>query len=192
MGKIVLDLAVTLDGYISGPNGEIDWLVKDGEGDFGDILTEILTGVDAIFYGRVSYDLWGNYQPDESGSPKLKESYRLLHSKTKYVFSKTKKGGDSNAIFINSDIKENILSIKQKVHGDIWLYGGGKLITSMMNLGLVDVYRLAVHPVIIGSGIPLFSDIKNRIRLNLTNTEQSKSGVILLKYETNVNGQASR
>lgn len=192
MGKIILDLAVTLDGFISGPNGEIDWLVKDAEKDFGDILAEILTGVDAIFYGRVSYDLWGNYQPDDEASSKLKESYKLLHSKTKYIFSKTKKADDRNTILINSDIKENILTIKQKTKGDIWLYGGGKLITSMLNLGVVDVYRLAVHPVIIGEGIPLFSEINNRIQLNLINTEQSKSGVTVLNYETKVNGLASR
>jgi len=192
MGKIILDLAVTLDGYISGSNGEIDWLVKDQEKDFGDILAEILIGVDAIFYGRISYDLWGNYQPDDKASPKLKESYRLLHSKTKYVFSKTKKSSDNNAIFINSDIEANILSIKQKTSGDIWLYGGGKLITTIMNLGLVDIYRLAVHPVIIGKGIPLFGDISNRIQLDLINTEQSKSGVILLTYEAKANKQDSR
>jgi dihydrofolate reductase len=192
MGKIILDLAVTLDGYISGPNGEIDWLIQDGEKDFGDILAEILIGVDAIFYGRVSYDLWGNYRPNDSASQKLKDSYRLLHSKTKYVFSKTKKSDGSNTIFINSDIEESILAIKQNVRGDIWLYGGGKLITSIMNLGLVDVYRLAVHPVIIGNGIPLFSHIKNRIHLNLTSTEKSKSGVILLNYETTDKAQASR
>lgn len=191
MGKIILDLAVTLDGYISGPNGEIDWLVKDEEKDFGDILAEILDGIDAIFYGRVSYDLWGNYQPDEKVSTKLKESYKLLHSKTKYVFSKTKEGDGSKATFINSDIKENILEIKQKVNGNIWLYGGGKLITTIMNLGLVDVYRLAVHPVIIGEGIPLFKDIKESIGLKLIDTEQSKSGVILLTYAANGNEKAS-
>ncbi|MBX2894445.1 MAG: dihydrofolate reductase [Cyclobacteriaceae bacterium] len=189
MGKIVLDLAVTLDGYISGPNGEIDWLVKDVEKDFGDILAEILVGIDAIFYGRVSYDLWGNYQPDDKASLKLKESYKLLHSKTKYVFSKTKNNDEGKAIFINSDLEKNILAIKQEVRGDIWLYGGGKLITAVMNLGMVDIYRLAVHPVIIGNGIPLFSNIKNSIRLNLISTEKSKSGIVLLSYETKGNGQ---
>lgn len=188
MGKIILDLAVTLDGFISGPNGEIDWLVKDDETDFGDILTEILTGVDAIFYGRVSYDLWGNYQPGEGASPKLKEAYQLLHSKTKYVFSKTNRDDGENTFFINPDIKENVLAIKQKTRGNIWLYGGGKLITSMLNLGLVDVFTLAVHPVIIGEGIPLFSEINNRIQLNLVNTRQSKSGVIVINYEKKDNG----
>lgn len=183
MGKIILDVAVTLDGFISGPNGEIDWLVKDEEKDFGDILAEILIGVDAIFYGRVSYCLWGNYQPADNARTRLKKSYQLLHSKKKYVFSKTMKSDGNHAIFINSDIEKNILAIKQKTKGNIWLYGGGKLITSIMNLDLVDVYRLAVHPVIIGKGIPLFNAISNRIQLNLTHTEQSKSGVILLNYK---------
>lgn len=72
MGKLIVDLAVTLDGFISGPNGEIDWLVKDDRTDFGDILIEILDGIEAIFYGRVSYDLWGNYRPDEKAGSKLK------------------------------------------------------------------------------------------------------------------------
>ncbi|WP_057938562.1 dihydrofolate reductase family protein [Algoriphagus resistens] len=182
MGKIIVDLAVTLDGYISGPDGEIDWLVKEEEKDFGDILADILDGIDAIFYGRVSYDLWGNYQPDEKASSKLKESYKLLHSKTKYVFSRTKKGDDSKAIFINSKIKENILEIKQKVNGNIWLYGGGKLINTLMNLGFVDEYRLAVHPVIIGNGLPVFKDIKERIGLELLDFEKSKSGIVVLTY----------
>lgn len=183
MGKIILDLAVTLDGYISGPNGEIDWLVQDGEKDFGDILAEILIGIDAIFYGRISYDLWGNYQPDETASRKLKESYKLLHSKKKYVFSKNKEIIDDKATFIHSDIRKSILDIKQKAVGDIWLYGGGKLITSIMNLGLVDTYKLAVHPVIIGNGIPLFKDIKEIVGLKLVDTKRSKSGVLSVSYE---------
>ncbi|HSF54253.1 MAG TPA: dihydrofolate reductase family protein [Algoriphagus sp.] len=182
MGKIILDLAVTLDGFISGPNGEIDWLIKDEERDFGTILFEILDGIDAIFYGRVSYDLWGNYQPDEKSSPQLKSSFRLLHSKKKFVFSKTRQSENSNVIFINTDLKERILEIKQKVTGDIWLYGGGNLITTIANLGLIDEFRLAVHPVILGNGIPLFQDIEKRIGLQLVDTRTSKSGVILLIY----------
>lgn len=185
MGKIILDLAVTLDGYISGLNGEIDWLVKDEKVDFGDILFEILEGIDAIFYGRISYDLWGNYMPDESATVKLTEAYKLLHKKQKYVFSKTKKYDSSTAIFVNHILKENILNIKQKIAGDIWLYGGGKLITSIINLGLVDHYRLAVHPVILGRGIPLFNSINKRIELSLNNIEKSDTGVTLLRYSAN-------
>ena len=183
MRKIILDVAVTLDGFIEGPNGEIDWLVGDEETDFGDILNDILTDIDTIFYGRVSYDLWGNYYPDKNASPKLKEAYDLLHSKKKYVFSGTKTN-DGNAIFINSNIKESVQEILQQPGKNIWLYGGGKLITTFINLDLVNVYRLAVHPVILGSGKPLFEDIKSRVGLKLIEAKPAKSGVILLSYET--------
>jgi dihydrofolate reductase len=182
MRKIILDLAVTLDGFIEGPNGEIDWLVKDEETDFGDILADILVDIDAIFYGRISYEKWGNYYPDENASQKIKNAYNFLHSKTKYVFSTTKENDNGKAIFINSNIKERVLEILQQPGGNIWLYGGGKLITTFINLGLVDVYRLAVHPVILGSGKPLFTDIKERVGLTLSDVKASKSGVVLLSY----------
>jgi dihydrofolate reductase len=182
MRKIILDVAVTLDGYIEGPNGEIDWLGKDEDMDFGDILAGILIDIDTIFYGRVSYDLWGNYQPDENASPKLKEAYNLLHSKTKYVFSTTKAGDNTKTIFIDSNIKQRVQEILQQPGKNIWLYGGAKLITTFINLGLVDVYRLAVHPVILGSGKPLFQDIKDRVGLKLSDVRPSRSGVILLIY----------
>ena len=143
MRKIILDVAVTLDSFIEGPNGEIDWLAKDEETDFGDILNDILIDIDTIFYGRISYDLWGNYYPEENASPKLKEAYNLLHSKKKYVFSRTKTN-DGKATFINSNIKESVQEILKQPGKNIWLYGGGKLITTFINLGFINVYRLAV------------------------------------------------
>lgn len=181
--KIILDLAVTLDGFIEGPNGELDWLVKDDKIDFADILNEILDGIDTIFYGRVSYEKWGNYEPPADAEDKLKEAYRLLNSKTKYVFSTTKTG-DGKAIFINSDIKGNVAKILKEPGENIWLYGGGRLITTFINLGLVDEYRLAVHPAIIGEGKPLFEDIRTKVNLKLVEARPSDSGVVLLIYET--------
>jgi len=182
MRKIILDVAVTLDGFIEGPNGEIDWLANDEETDFGDILTGILVDIDTIFYGRKSYDKWGNYYPDKNASPKLKAAYDLLHSKEKYVFSTTKTN-DGKAIFINSNVNERVTEILKQPGKNIWLYGGGKLITTFINLELVNVYRLAVHPVILGSGKPLFENIKARVGLKLIDTKPSRSGVILLTYE---------
>ena len=182
--KIILNLALTLDGYIEGPNGEIDWLVKDESIDFGDILEEILSDKDAIFYGRISYEKWGNYQPWEGASQKSKDAYKSLHSKTKYVFSKSVKSDNSNAIFINDNIPDTVNAIKQQPGKNIWLYGGGSLITTFLNLDLVDLYKLAVHPVLIGKGKPLFENIKDRHRLKLLDSKSYKSGVILLTYET--------
>jgi dihydrofolate reductase len=188
MRKIILDLAVTLDGFIEGPNGEIDWCIMDGDSDFGEFLADI----DAIFYGRVSYDLWGSWQPGENAGATIKEAYKSIHGKTKYVFSATRKNENGKAIFINSDIKERVQEIIQQPGKNIWLYGGGKLITTFIDLGLVDVYRLAVHPVILGSGKPLFKDIKERVGLKLSDVKSSKSGVVLLSYEANGENTTNR
>jgi dihydrofolate reductase len=183
MRKIILDLAVTLDGFIEGPNGEIDWLDPGGNTDFGDILQEILVDMDAIFYGRVSYELWGNYQPEATASEKTKAAYELLHSKTKYVFSTTKNTDDAGAIFIGDDIKEEVQKILSQPGKNIWLYGGGKLVTTFMNLGLIDVFRLAVHPVLLGSGKPLFENIQQRTDLRLSKVKTSEAGVVFMVYE---------
>lgn len=183
MRKIILNLAITLDGFIEGPNAEMDWLVRDEETDFGDILNEILSDKDVIFYGRVSYDKWGNSQPDESASQKIKEAYKLMGSKQKYVFSKTKKDDNTNAIFINSNIKETVLEIKEQQGKNIWLYGGAKLVTTFLNLDLIDEYRIVVHPFILGKGKPLFQNIEDRHKLSLIDAKTYKSGITLLTYK---------
>ncbi|HMI01544.1 MAG TPA: dihydrofolate reductase family protein [Pedobacter sp.] len=182
MRKIILNLAVTLDGFIEGPNGEIDWITGDTQTDFADIINDILVGIDAIFYGRISYELWGSYRPEE-GSPKLKEAYELLHSKKKYVFSTTM-ADDGKATIIRSDIKEKVQEILKQPGENIWLYGGGKLTTTFINFGLIDAYRLAVYPVILGSGKPLFENIKDRTNLKLIDVKHSENGILLLNYET--------
>jgi dihydrofolate reductase len=184
MRTIILNLAITLDGFIEGPNGELDWLVRDEKIDFGDILTEILSDKDIIFYGRTSYEKWGNTQPDEKASKKLKDAYHLLNSKKKYVFSKTRTGDETNAIFINSNIRERVLEIKQQPGKNIWLYGGAKIVTAFFNLDLIDEYRLAVHPVILGKGKPLFQNIEERHKLKLVESKGYESGVVLMTYKT--------
>jgi dihydrofolate reductase len=89
MRKIILNLAVTLDGFIEGPNGEIDWITRESTAEMGEgsPFDQFLSGIDAIFYGRVSYDLWGQYQPANTASETEKKLWENVHSKTKYVFS---------------------------------------------------------------------------------------------------------
>lgn len=183
MRKIILDLAVTLDGYIEGPNGEIDWCIMEEDPGLESSFSEFLSSIDTIFYGRISYELWGNYKPEENSSPAMVELYDSIHSKSKYVFSTTKHDDDGKAIYIGSDMKERIKEITEQPGKDIWLYGGANLITSFINLDLVDIFRLAVHPVILGSGKPLFKDIGRRVNLKLIEARGSKSGVTLLSYE---------
>lgn len=179
--KVILDLAVTLDGFIEGPNGEVDWCIIDPDMDFANFLNQI----DTILYGRKSYDLWGKYNPENEDSDTEKEIWRLVHSKEKYVFSRTQKKTDNRAIVINDNIVEEVNKLKKKPGKDIWLYGGSSLITTFIKLGLVDEFRLSVHPVILGEGKPLFIDIKERVNLSLINTNRFSSGVVQLCYQLN-------
>ncbi|PWV56327.1 dihydrofolate reductase family protein [Chitinophaga sp. S165] len=181
MRKVILNLAVTLDGFIEGPNGEIDWCITDEEGITAH-FDEFLARVDTIFYGRVSYDLWGQYQPSGDASSDEKKLWESVHSKSKYVFS-THPKESKDATYVSSGIAGMVEELKAKPGKDIWLYGGASLITTFMNLGLVDNYLLAVHPVILGGGRPLFADLKDRTNLKLNGAVTSKSGVILLDYE---------
>ena len=175
--RVLLDLAVSLDGFIEGINGETDWCIMDEEMDFLGFLHQI----DTIFYGRKSYDLWGNYNP-EGSDPGEQEMWAAIHSKKKYVFSRKQKGTDAKAVFINDHIFEEVTNIKNQPGKDIWLYGGASLISSFIQAGLVDEFRLSVHPVVLGEGRPLFADIRQRLNLKLVRANTYKSGVIQLVY----------
>lgn len=176
--RIVLDLAVSLDGFIEGPNGEVDWCIMDEEMDF----PAFLHGIDTIFYGRKSYELWGQYTPEENSSDMERGMWDLVHSKKKYVFSKSLSKGDHEAIIIKDNISDEVSEIRKEPGKDIWLYGGASLITTFLNLGLIDEYRLSIHPVVLGAGKPLFIDIKDRLNLKLINTRTFASGVVQLCY----------
>jgi dihydrofolate reductase len=178
MKKVILDLAVTLDGFIEGPDGEIDWCIMDDDMDFEGFIS----GIDTIFYGRKSYDLWGNFQPDTNAGHTERMLWEGIHSKDKFVFSSQDRQ-DEKATFISSDIVEKVTEIKEQDGKDIWLYGGAGLIKTFIGLGLIDVYRISVHPTVLGNGKPLFEDLKERMELKLIKTNIFKSGVLQLIYE---------
>lgn len=178
MKKIILNLAVTLDGYIEGPNGEVDWCIMDDDMNFD----AFLNGVDTLLYGRVSYDAWGNFVPDENAPLTEKSFWQQIHSKRKIVFS-TQHQSHSDVLFISSDIPNEIGRLKKQEGKDIWLYGGANLIKTFIQLNLIDRYQLSVHPVVLGSGKPLFEDLNERLGLKLVETHVFKSGVIELIYE---------
>lgn len=179
MKKVILNLAVTLDGFIEGPNGEIDWCIMDDDMNFSTFIESI----DTMFYGRVSYDAWGNFQPDESTSSVEKQLWSGIHSKTKFVFSRQSRQ-DEKAIFISADIADKVAEIKKQGGKDIWLYGGANLIKTFIDLRLIDIYKISVHPIVLGSGKPLFEDLKERIGLKLIETNLFRSGVVELVYES--------
>jgi dihydrofolate reductase len=169
MRKVLLQLAVSLDGYIEGPNGEFDWCFT--EQDYG--MSEFFKRVDSVFYGRKTYELVLSMESQAPpGFPKLKE----------YVFSTSLDRVREGAVLVNADTKTVIEKIKNEKGKDIWLFGGAELISSLINLHLVDEIILAVHPVILGAGKALFKDIKERTWLTLTDHKIYPDGLVFLTY----------
>ena len=170
MRKLILGLAVSLDSYIEGPNGEYDWCFTDQ--DYG--MKEFYTRIDSMFIGRKSYELMQTMGDEVMpGFPKLKE----------YVFSTTMKEAKPGIEIINENIEEEVKKIKNLPGKDIWLFGGAALTASLMNAGLVDEIGMAVHPIILGSGKPLFSNIKQRVHLKLTDSKTYNTGLVYLTYD---------
>ncbi|MFC3419952.1 dihydrofolate reductase family protein [Salinicoccus hispanicus] len=176
--RVVLDLAVTLDGFIEGENGEIDWCIMDPDMDF----MSFLASVDTILYGRKSYELAESLKPGSDASDAEVVMWQLMDSKEKYVFSRTQDHSHDNIIYINDGIPETINRLKQQPGKDLWLYGGAELITVFINQGLIDEYRLSIHPVVLGAGKPLFGNLDERLNLDLKDTRVFKSGVVQLIY----------
>ena len=169
MRKIILQVAVSLDGFIEGINGEIDWCFTDQ--DYG--LKDFFKQIDTVFMGRKTYELMLTMGPDATaGFPKLKQ----------YIFSTTLNEVKDDSVIIKDDIQLQVEKIKNDNGKNIWLFGGGNLTTSLMNLNLVDEVWLAVHPVLLGGGIPLFDNLKERVSLKLIDTQTYSTGLVFLKY----------
>jgi dihydrofolate reductase len=167
MRKVILNLALSLDSLIEGPNGEYDWCFTDQ--DYG--ITDFLNRIDAIFFGRKSYEslisIDNNAYPD----------------KKKYVFSKTLKTVGKQTTLISENLETEVKNIKNQSGKDIWLFGGANLTTTFINSGLVDELMLSVHPLLLGQGKHLFKDIKSRVNLKLKDAKAFSTGLVQLYYQ---------
>jgi dihydrofolate reductase len=167
MKKIILSVALSLDGYIEGPKGEYDWCFTDQ--DYG--LSSFLNSIDTVFMGRKSYELVLRTEGSSAWMPPSK----------KYVFSNTLKSVSDGDV-VSGDIEGIVREIKSAPGKDIWLFGGAELTTTLMNLSLVDEIHIAIHPIVLGAGKPLFIDIKDRIKLQLFDSKVYETGLIVAKY----------
>jgi dihydrofolate reductase len=166
MRQAILNLAVSLDGYIEGPNGEYDWCYTDQ--DYG--MGEFMKRTDAIFFGRKSYQVLMGTE---------KNPYP---EKKKYVFSKTMKSVAGGAQIIGIDYVKEVKEIKNRPGKDIWLFGGAILTSSFLNVGLVDELQLSIHPILLGKGKLLFKDIHDRMKFTLVDTRTYSTGLVQLFY----------
>jgi len=173
MRKLILGLAVTLDGYIEGPNGEYDWCFTDQ--DYG--LNEFFARIDAIFIGRKSYEIAQQYADSNNG-----EIVPGMPPVTEYVFSKTLESVKEGTVLISDNSIAEARRIKEQPGKDIWLYGGASLTDALMKEGLVDELWMSVHPILLGDGKQLFHKQDSRTKLTLLESKTYETGLISIRY----------
>jgi dihydrofolate reductase len=184
MRKLIWMMSVSLDGFMAGPNGELDWHCIDHE--VHTHLNEELGAMGAFLDGRVSYELMAEFWPtadqDPSSSPTVAEFARIWRDMPKIVYSTTLERADWNATVVHDVVAEDVMALKAQPGGDLML-GGSVLGAAFMRLDLVDEYRLYVHPVVIGRGLPGFQPLDIKLDLRLLDTRTFGNGVVLLRYQ---------
>ena len=182
MRKLFAFNMVTLDGFFEGPNQDISWHNVDDE--FNQFAVEQTSTVGAILFGRVTYELMASYWPTPAAQSDDPMVANLMNTLPKVVFSRTLERADwDNTRLIKDNVAEEVLKIKQEPGDDLAVFGSANLLSSLMQMNLVDEHRVMVNPVLIGSGTPLFRNIDQKVNLKLVKTRTFKSGNMLLYYQ---------
>jgi len=184
MRKLILMMSVSVDGFIQGPNRELDWHMVDDE--LHSHFNEVLSAMGAFLSGRVTHELMAGFWPtadtDPSSTGPVVEFARIWRDMPKIVFSRTLERADWNTTVVRDLVAEEIQELKAQPGGDLAL-GGADLAAAFMRHDLIDEYRIYVHPIVIGQGKPLFQPSDARINLRLAETRTFGNGVVLLHYQ---------
>jgi dihydrofolate reductase len=184
MGKLIYCLNVSLDGFIETPDKSLAWTKVDDE--LHTWFNDDLRKVEASLYGRRLYELMAGYWPTAGSEPEATETERefgrIWLETPKIVFSTSLHSVDFNSRLVRGDVGDELARIRREFQGDLEV-GGANLASQFVRRGLVDEYRLMVHPVVLGAGTPFFPQLDAPIELRLAETKTFESGVTLLRYE---------
>ncbi len=187
MRRLVFFMHTSLDGFVAGPKGELDWININEE--IFDFVATMTDKADTALYGRVTYEMMQSYWPTAGQKPNAskhdKEHSEWYSKVSKVVLSKTmSEKGLKNTTVISDQLADNIDRIKNLDGKNILIFGSPTASHSLLSLGLVDEFWVFVNPVLVGQGIPLFKGVTETIPLTLLETKTFSCGVIALHYET--------
>ncbi len=188
MRKIITTTWTTLDGFIAGANGEMDWIGEIYDEAMGLYEDQVVSEADTLLMGRVTYQSFAGswpYVPDNPNASEGEKIYaRKLNAMRKIVFSRTLESVEWNNSTLRKEIvPEEIAQLKQEPGRDMLIYGSASIVQALTNHGLIDEYQVLVHPVILGGGKPLFQNIQQQVKLTLVNNKTHPSGVVVLYYQ---------
>ena len=171
MRRIRYSVAISLDGYIAGPNGEFDWILMDPDINFAEMTEQF----DTYLLGRRTFEVTRRH--GQVPTPGVRT----------FVFSRTLRQSDYNDVTIVGDNwRQVVQSLREEAGKDIWLFGGGSLFRSLAEEGFVDTVEVAIIPIVLGGGTPLIEEPSERIQLTLTeHTVYEKTGTVGLIYTVN-------
>ena len=190
MRKVIYGMMVSLDGFVAGPNEEIDWILIDEE--LHKYVNDQERAVDTYLYGRRMYELMAGFWPTADADPAapdyIVEFAHIWKKMPKVVFSKTLEHVEWNASLVREKVAEEVTKLKDQPGKDLEV-GGAELASTLMRLGMIDEYWLYIQPVILGSGTRMFPVLEDRISLRLVETRTFASGVVFLRYERAEQGE---
>ena len=179
MRRVVLQMGVTLDGYVAGPGGEGDWGLPPEHPDVRAWKVVSLHRVGTHIMGRVTYEQMAEHWPNATGN--YADS---MNSLPKVVFSKTLPTAEwAGSRMARGDLAEEIAALKSESGGEIMAHGGAAFVQSLSRLGLIDEYRLVILPVALGNGLPLFKDLAKPLRVDLAEAQSFPDGTVIHVYQ---------
>lgn len=184
MRKLKLQVQTSVDGFIAGPNGEMDWMVWDWDQQLKDYVIELTAPVDTIVLGRKLAEGFIPTWNSLLDNPEMAPYARKMVETPKVVFTKTITTHEWGYTTVASgDLVEEINAIKNKEGNDIIAYGGSGFVSSLINAGLVDEFHLFINPTAIGNGMPIFATLSQRQQLNPVSAKLFDCGIVVIKYE---------
>jgi dihydrofolate reductase len=184
MGKLIYTMNVSLDGFVETPDHSLSWTKVDDE--LHSWFNDELRTMSASLYGRRLYELMAAYWPTGESDPQatepMREFARIWNATPRVVFSSTLETVEGNSRLVRGDIEDELERLRAEFDGDLEV-GGPTLAASFIRRGLVDEYRLVVHPVVLGAGTPFFPELERPIELRQTGTRRFESGVVYVGYE---------
>jgi dihydrofolate reductase len=183
MGRLIYSMNVSLDGYVAASDGGLDWTIIDEE--IHTWWNDQMREADAVIWGRRVYQLmvayWPTAESDPAATPAMLEFARVTNPKPKIVFSTTLDSVTWNGRLVEGDVGDVLDRLREEFAGDIVL-AGPTLAAQFVRGGLVDEYRLVVHPAIVGAGLPFFPDLEAPLGLRLFDEHRFASGAVYLGY----------